>query len=124
MSNHGWDLYKKINADLESPTGTALVMVVEAIVKHEEAKETLQKEISYLMDTLARAEEHLTQGYHVNSLGIVGSQGVSIDRLCGLYEQAATDVKRTMHDVVKLGVVTGADVQALVEGTDWEQVQA
>lgn len=71
--------------------GTA---VFEAAREVADADEKLREAIAWLRNDLDRTERDLDEGGTINSLGVVQSKGLDVDRLCALRQEKREQFNR------------------------------
>jgi hypothetical protein len=95
---YGW----RFRDELDGPYSAAsLAAVFDAARNYHDVTKSLKGEVAWLRRDLERVEQHLEEGYHVNSMGEVQSKGSSIDRLCALREAYAESLGSAAYHLAK-----------------------
>jgi hypothetical protein len=116
-----YSLYTRANelAADGTPASQGLQLLAEAYAEHALKGENLTIAAASLADRMSRVHRAVAEGRHVNNLGEVQSAGGAVDVACAEYEASGTFVKRMRYTLVKTEVITEAQAEALLEGTEF-----
>lgn len=95
--------------------------LVEAIREYAQKCEDLRSRVAEVRRVCDHVDEYLEHDHQLNSLGELQSRAADFDRLCTERHNAGQAVTKLAWQLVRLGALTEARMDAILTGTPFER---